>query len=58
LRDWIKGQVTAIECGILSFEAVFMPYMLTSDGRPLHERLAETDLLPKPAEIPSRAPSL
>jgi hypothetical protein len=28
LRDWIKGQVTAIECGILKFEAVFMPYML------------------------------
>ena len=35
LRDWIKGQVTAVECGILSFEAVFMPYMLTNDGRPL-----------------------
>jgi hypothetical protein len=33
LRDWIKGQVTAIECGILSFEAVFMPYMLAVDGR-------------------------
>ena len=28
LRDWIKGQVMAIECGILSFEVVFMPYML------------------------------
>jgi hypothetical protein len=50
LRDWIKGQVTAVECGILSFEAVFMPHMLTSDGRPLVERLAETDLLPKPQE--------
>jgi len=50
LRDWIKGQVTAVECGILSFEAVFMPYMLTNDGRPLIERLAETDLLPKPTE--------
>ena len=50
LRDWIKGQMTAIECGIVSFEAVFMPYMLTSDGRPLIERLAETDLLPKPTE--------
>jgi hypothetical protein len=25
-----------------------MPYMLTSDGRPLIERLAESDLLPKP----------
>src|SRR5262245_28809193 len=50
LRDWIKGQVTAIETGILSFEAVFMPFMLTSDGRPLIDRLAESDLLPKPAD--------
>lgn len=50
LRDWIKGQVTAVECGILSFEAVFTPYMLTSDGRPLIERLAESGLLPKPQE--------
>jgi hypothetical protein len=25
-HDWIKGQVTAIETGILSFEAVFIPY--------------------------------
>ena len=45
LRDWIKGQVTAVECGILSFEAVFMPFMLTADGRPLLERVNE--LLPK-----------
>jgi hypothetical protein len=48
LRDWIKGQVTAVESGILSFEAIFMPYMLTADGRPLIERVAE--LLPKPEE--------
>lgn len=46
LRDWVKGQITAIECGILSFEAVFMPFMLTADGRPLIERLREA--LPKP----------
>jgi hypothetical protein len=50
LRDWIKGQITAIECGILSFEAAFMPHMLTNDGRPLIERLKETDLLPKPEQ--------
>jgi hypothetical protein len=50
LRDWIKGQVTAIETGVLSFEAVFMPFMLTADGRPLIERLAETNLLPAPEE--------
>jgi hypothetical protein len=32
----------------LSFEAVFMPFMLTADGRPLIERVSE--LLPKPDE--------
>ena len=48
LRDMIKGSVTAVECGMLSFEAVFMPFILTSDGRPLIERLAETSLLPAP----------
>jgi hypothetical protein len=51
LRDWIKGQITAVECAIHSFEAVFMPYMLTADGRPLIERLAESNLLPSP-EVP------
>ena len=49
LRDWIKGQTTAVETGILSFEAVFLPFMLTADGRPLIERLRETNLLPAPA---------
>ena len=48
LRDWIKGQVTAVETGILSFEEVFLPYMLTADGRRVIERVQ--DLLPKPAE--------
>jgi hypothetical protein len=38
----------AIETGIMSFEAVFLPYMLTDDGRPVCERVAE--LLPKPTE--------
>ena len=56
LRDWIKGQVTAVECGILSFEAVFMPFMLAADGRPLLERAVE--LLPPPDDkivsLPSR----
>lgn len=49
LRDWVKGQVTAVECGVLSFEAVFMPYMLTNDGRPLMERIQALDMLLPPA---------
>ena len=46
LRDWIKGQVTAVECGVLSFEAVFLPYMLTSDGRPVIDRVLDMKMLP------------
>jgi hypothetical protein len=49
LRDLIKGQVTAIECQMLTFEALFMPFMLTSDGRPLHERASELPL-PQPEQ--------
>ena len=45
LRDWVKGQITAIETGILSFDHVFVPYMLTSDGRPMLE--AMRDQLPQ-----------
>jgi hypothetical protein len=48
LRDWVKGQITAVECGVLSFEAVFFPHMLTADGRPMLE--AAHALLPKPDE--------
>ena len=48
LRDWIKGQTTAIESGILNFEAVFLSFMPTRDGRPLLER--SNELLPKPDE--------
>lgn len=48
LRDWVKGQITAVECGILSFEAVFMPHMLTSNGQTVVERIQTMDLLPPP----------
>ena len=56
LRDWVKGQITAVECGILSFEAVFMPHMLTDDGRPLVERLS--NLLPARNKEPCDAEDL
>ena len=46
LRDWVKGQITAIETGILTFEHVFMPYMLMADGRPLLEHALK--MLPAP----------
>jgi hypothetical protein len=48
LRDWVIGQVTAVETGILPFEAVFLPYILTSDGRTVSERIEDIGLLPAP----------
>ena len=49
LRDWIKGQVTAIECGVLSFEAAFMPHMLLPSGERVLDRVQRTKLLELPA---------
>jgi hypothetical protein len=39
LRDWLKGQTTAIECGVMSFDAVFMPHMLLPSGERVLDRM-------------------
>lgn len=50
LRDWLKGQVTAIDCGVMSFETAFMPHMLLADGRRVIEAVQSSNLLPPPTE--------
>jgi hypothetical protein len=37
LRDWIKGQVMAIESGVLSFEGAFLGQILLPGGRTVME---------------------
>lgn len=32
LRDWVKGQVTAIETGVLTFEGAFLGHMMLPNG--------------------------
>jgi hypothetical protein len=39
LRDWVKGQITAIETGILSFEAIFAVHMLLPNGQSVLEQI-------------------
>lgn len=46
LRDWIKGQITAVEIGVLSFDAAFLGQILLPDGRTIHDRVAESEMLP------------
>lgn len=50
LRDWVKGQITAVETGVLSFEGVFLPYMITNTGERLIDRIDAQGLLPAPKE--------
>lgn len=50
LRDWIKGQFTAVECGLMTFEAVFLPHMLLPDGRRVVEGAQDLLSLPPPTE--------
>ena len=48
LRDWVKGQVTAIECGIMPVQEAFLAQSVTTDGRRLIERIGETKLMLAP----------
>ncbi|MGJ0515178.1 MAG: hypothetical protein ACR65O_05425 [Methylomicrobium sp.] len=46
LRDWIKGQITAIETGILSFEGAFLGQILLPSGQTILEHAQQSQLLP------------
>lgn len=45
VRDWIKGQVTAVEIGLLSFEGAFLGQILLPSGETVLERATATKLL-------------
>lgn len=48
LRDWIKGQLTAVETGILSFEGAFLGQILLANGDTVLDRITSQGLLPGP----------
>lgn len=54
LRDWIKGQITAIEVGLLTFEGAFLGQILLSTGKSVLQTVEEQSLLPR-AEYPKLA---
>lgn len=48
LRDWIKGQITAIETGVLSFEGAFLGQIMLPSGRTVLEEAHHSKMLPSP----------
>ena len=53
LRDWIKGQITAVEVSILTFEGAFLGQILLPSGKTVLETATESNLLPAPKELPA-----
>lgn len=47
LRDWLKGQVTAIEIGMIDFDAAFLAQIVLPDGGTVLERVKHTGQLPQ-----------
>jgi len=50
LRDWIKGQVVAIETGALTFEGAFLGQILLPTGSTVLEQARKVGLLPAPGD--------
>ena len=48
LRDWVKGQVTAIEIGMLTFESAFLAHIMLPNGIRVIDHVEQQNLLPKP----------
>jgi hypothetical protein len=46
LRDWIKGQITAVETGILAFDSAFLGQILLPSGNTVHQEVEARGFLP------------
>ncbi len=47
LRDWIKGQITAVEVGMLSFEGAFLGQIMLPNGQTVLEQVQKSEILPQ-----------
>lgn len=46
LRDWLKGQVMAIETGVLTFEGAFLGQILLPSGKTVLDEVRDGRVLP------------
>lgn len=51
LRDWVKGQITAIECGVMTFDVAFLSHLMLPSGETVSQHVMDTaKLLPARSE--------
>lgn len=41
IKDWVEAQMALLESEQVKFEQIFLPYILTGDGRTIFERLSQ-----------------
>jgi hypothetical protein len=54
LRDWLKGQITAVEVGLLTFEGAFLGMLMLPTGETVLARLERGDMLQLPGPATPR----
>lgn len=48
LRDWVKGQTTAIDTGVMTFEEAFLSHIMLPNGRRVIDEVNSQKLLAAP----------
>lgn len=48
LRDWVKGQLTAVEVGMMTFEEAFLSHIMLPSGKRVIEEVQAREMLPPP----------
>lgn len=56
LRDWIKGQVTAVEVGILTFEGAFLGQIMLPNGATVLELAQSAGYVAGAPQLPDGTP--
>lgn len=51
LRDWIKGQMAAIDTGMLTFEGAFLGQFLLDSGKTVLEECVEREMIAIPESV-------
>ena len=45
LKDWVETQMALLDIEMVRFEEIFLPYIETSSGQTIYERLEERQFL-------------
>jgi hypothetical protein len=54
VKDWVEAQMAIVDTKMVQLEQVFLPYVITPDGRTLYERMRDTQFVLPPPETRER----